>query len=339
MAIYKIIKENCYSLTSQKFLKNKFTRVAGELFSRYKEAESIIIPQNLAFSTFTQLGTTFPVLMGPQLVFVPGTGWMNVFLLAYYTISYSVIRINDIQSQSPLPQDIGDFIMQIAMTTSNATLGTITRNVQWSNSLPSFSLTTASNYERDNMGRATGTITRKTPFLFDLELRVITRINYREETNIPGVGTNRTITATSPLSYNLTINIVKQEKTPFQIGSQDTRREFPIQGNELLDSLALFKNADNTETALVTRLAGIILSNYENGKQFIYFSYPLHSLKAIIGTAETNNINIGMYITVYDDFNNPIYTYKGTELPKIFEIVDCTFQNEEWNIIAKEIAR
>jgi hypothetical protein len=197
----------------------------------------------------------------------------------------------------------------------------------------------------NNLGQCCVEYFNKTTNSVDVEIKVTTKIEYYTASNEysefesakampnPFAATPTSVSLNTPFSYKVETMTVFSESVPLKLGSGNKQQTYTVQGNELLDAKATMGGQ-----SLIGRLSDRFINNYKYGKKEIAFSHPFIPLENENGGAKLTTWNVGLEITMQDEFGRPLYYYQNTTTPKVFEVYDCLFGGEKWTIKAREIA-
>ena len=154
----------------------------------------------------------------------------------------------------------------------------------------------------------------------------------------PFGGSNKGTVNLSGYSFNVFNNTFFTDSNPYELGEAEKKYTYKYADNLLISEHSTFTNADGSVIQLIEKLYNNIIINYQNGKQIVHLSVSEGDYKLIDDTISTNHLfEVGQYVQLYNG-TTPLIYYKLSNIVKIFEIVECEYIQEQWNLVLKEVA-
>lgn len=360
--IIKIDASKIYSMDGKLILGNKYKRVEGNLFETGFNAVTIATGSK---GNNTQYQTYYDSPDGR--VFYEWSPGGGIGQPDRYTnsswglrIFYEVIRCEVAHSTSDpvMETNTSDFYMDITVD-GNKTRVTHTPSpipsMLWTRpSSPASGLGTAALYvpaAESLIGKAAMTVVSADYYNAVVDVGVITKVEIWQNIKLSQGGH---LTYYSPFessgeveqtaevsSYNFNIfnNTFFTDSNPYELGDADKKYTYKYADNLLITENSIYNINEENSLSLIQRLFGKILENYDNGKQVVTLSISEGDYIDKNGNKLAGHIfEVGQYVELYDD-TTPLIYYKLSNICKLFEIMECEYINEQWNLVLKEVAK
>lgn len=360
--LIKIDLSQIYSMDGKVILGNKYRRAEGNLFetgytavtvatgakgSTVYQTSDIESPDYRRFYKLVSMGS-----VGRPETYSTSTWGLKIF--------YDTIRcvIQHSTSDPVMETNTSDFYTDIKTTSTNERLTHSAYAIpptNWtrpSGPVSGGSTGTASMYNdavASLLGNAAMSVVEADYYNAIVDVSVITKVevweNNKDSTGGPlsyfdpfDGGSVKSTHNLQTYSFSVFNNTFIVDSNPYELGSQEKKYVYKYPDNWLITEMSTYTK-DGTAKPLIENLFQNIISNYRNGKQVVNLSISEGDYK----DADNNNLSnhifeVGQYIKLYDDMTPLIY-YKLSNECKIFEITECEYIDEHWNLVVKEVAK
>ena len=362
--IIKIDLSQIYSMNGKVILGNKYRRAEGNLFETGYSAVTIATGSkgNNVFSSGSEETVDRRVFY--QYEGGSGIGSADRYSNATWglKIFYEIIRCEVAHSTSDpvMETKTSDFYVNIvADTTKNRIthLPSPIPSMYWElPDAPAAGTGSAAMYSsaaKSLLGKAAMTVVSADYYNAVVDVGVITKVEvwqnyqlsegghltYYDPFTGHGGGSVKATHQLSSYTFSVFNNTFMVESNPYEFGATEKKYVYKYPDNWLITEKSTYTDNNGRLKALIENLFENIISNYRNGKQVVKLAVSEGSYKDTNNNKLTNHIfEVGQYIKLYDD-TTPIIYYKLSNVCKVFEITECEYLNEQWNLILKEVAQ
>lgn len=362
--IFKLKKDECYSIDGKLILNNRYTKVEGDIYN------SAYVQNSLGNASGTLTNEQAGVIStsgngGAQTDKWTGPINAREYYYRYYSFRtyYKTLDLGTLTTTELMDINMNSFVTKIttsgdASNSMTATFGEGAPDVKiltyppmsWTNisQVDAKALSDAKKY----LGTCNVNYKNITYFSVNPVLYVITKIEvwyadllWSEYPSIadkqdPSLYTHKygQVTINDDINYQVLSTIFLQESVNFSQGTDNSMLTAKLKNNELFNYAAKFEE-DGNSSGLMLTVANRILQNYRRGKQVVTIECPTLNIEDMDGNVHTNHLfEAGQYFYILDEVDNSLFYYKLTNIPKIFELVSAEYSKEKWTIILKEVA-
>lgn len=352
--IVKIDLSQIYDMNSKLILGNKYKRVEGKLYETGYSPVTIATGSmgNEVFSSGSKDSPDGRIFSYMR----PSIGGGYDFASYGLRIRYEVIRCEVYHSTSDpvMETKTSDFFTDLSYS---GTKKRLTHSISpipdmfWLKPELIIGTGSASNYAsaaKSLLGNGAMTVVSADYYSAVIDVGVITSVEvwsnskwsldpYLESLN-PFSGSKEATYSLSNYTFNVLNNTFYKDSNPYTYGDTDKKYTYKYYDNILITENSKVTNNDS-EISLIEYLYNKITVNYKNGKQVVNLSISEGNYKLDDDSISYNHLfELGQYIQLYDGLTPLIY-YKLTNIVKTFEIIECEYRDESWNLIVKEVSK
>lgn len=341
--IYKLSKDNCYSINGKLILNNRYTKIEGNVF------DSQYVQNNLASDTATLSSET----LGETITDTKVYAFQGPMIITYYRwrykIYYKSVNLGVLSSTEIMDKNISSFITRITPSGDSSVQRTAVYGVGMPAITVNFPTGTIHSDGREFIDKAKEYLgicnvyySGITSFTVTPTIYVISKIEIYYTNNTaasnPVWHLNGTVTINDDINYQVFSTNFMQESSNFSYGEDNSLLTYKLPDNELFDANAAYVE-NSTSLGLIIKVAQTILNNYKKGKQVITIECPTLNLVNIEGDIDNQHIfEVGECFYIEDEIGNSLFYYKLTNIPKIFELISAEYVKETWTLTLKEVA-
>lgn len=353
--IYKLSKDNCYSINGKLILNNRYTKIEGDVWDTgYVENLLKTDSTTLADETFGKDATDprkFSYTDGPHI------GALQHYVRYGYKFYYKKKNLGQLSSTEIMDKNINSFETIITSTGGDNEPKTAVYGI----GLPDFSvdypdtpiiggISTNDYLEHakkwlglckvyyENISSFTVTPTIYVLSKVEVWYSDTTAILIYPQGIVPPDTLGGSVNIDDTVNYQVSSTNFFQESADFSYGEDNSLLTYKIPNNELFNIDATYEE-NSVITGLMVKVAETILNNYKRGKQVVTVECPTLDIVNTDGEIDNQHIfEVGEYFYIENEVGNSLFYYKLTNIPKIFELISAEYVKETWTLTLKEVA-